>query len=342
MQKTLLGLDIGTKSIKAVQISHEKDNKVLLAAGYIATPSNALASQNIADEQVLADSINRLVHDMKATTLNVSASLPSTKVITRVIEVPQMTEAELSSSIQWEAEQYIPLPLSRVKLDYAIVEKKEDTGKMKVLLVAAPISIIEKYMRIITYAGLNPQALETEILAAGRSIADNFPALSNIVILSMGATSSEIALLRNHILVYAKSLPIGGSTLTRIIAQELGFEIAQAEEYKKNYGLEEDKLEGKIARILNPYLHNIYSEIEKTTAYFKEQYPREEVNTVVIYGEGAKLPGLVLSITKNLGLDSQTSNPFINLSVDPNILPTLTSDAPMYTVAIGLALKEVD
>lgn len=339
MYKVLLGIDIGTSSIKAVQISTEKSEKHLLAAGYIATSAKALASLSTGDEQELAGIINRLVHDMKISTQDVAASLPSSKVITRVIEVPTMKDEELASSIQWEAEQYIPLPLSTVKLDYAVIGQNVDGTKMKILLVAAPTAVIEKYMRVITLAGLNPVAMETEILAATRSIVQSYQTLEHVLILSFGATSSEIALTYNKSLVYTRALPVGGSVVTKAIAEELGFELAQAEEYKKTYGLEEDKLEGKIAKTIDPFFKNLFLEIEKTLSYFKEQYPKDEIKSVVVCGGGAKLPGLVLAITKNFGIDSQLCNPFINLAVDPNILPILTPDMSMYTVAVGLGLK---
>ncbi len=333
--KSLLGLDIGTQTIKAVQITRDKNSQKLLAAGYIPTPYKK-------DDQVLADSVNRLVHDMKVSSVDVSLCLPSASVITRILEMPMMSDTELASSIKWEAEQYIPMPLSKVKIDYTIIDKNEQNAKMKILLIAAPFELIEKYMHIVTLAGLNTIAIETEVLAAARSITTSFPVLSQAIVVSFGATTTEIALLRQQTVVFAKSVPLGGHTLTKAIAQELGFEIAQAEEYKKTYGLEEDKLEGKIAKSISPYITTIFSEIEKNVAYFKEQYPQEEITNITICGGGAKLPGLVLALTKNLGLDSQISNPFINIAVDPNILPTLSADAPLYTHAVGLALKEID
>lgn len=341
MSKILIGLDIGTNIIKAVQVSSDKNKYALLAAGLIKTPPGVLTSTNIQDEHILSSAINRLVHDMKVSTTEVSASLPSPRVVTRVIQIPLMSESELESSIQWEAEQYIPLPLSKVKLDYAIINKDDSSKKMEILMVAASTSLIEKYMRIITQAGLNPVSLETEILAITRTVLVNFPTLSNVIIMSIGASSTEIALIHDHLLVYTKSFPIGGITLTRAISQELGFETAQAEEYMRTYGLEEDKLEGKIARIINPFFGNILSEMEKTITYFKEKYTQEEIGTTVICGGLSNLPGLVMTVTKNLGIDSQICNPFGSLQVDKNIMPILSADSCLYTTAIGLALKDI-
>ncbi|OGG20814.1 hypothetical protein A3D03_03995 [Candidatus Gottesmanbacteria bacterium RIFCSPHIGHO2_02_FULL_40_13] len=342
MSNILIGLDIGSSSIKAAQISKDKAISTLLAAGYIATPVRDVTSMNEHDEQELANSINHLVHDMKVSNINVSASLPSSKVITRIVEMPLMDDKELASSIQWEAEQYIPFPLTKVKLDYAVVSANIQTKKMNVLLVAAQISLIESYMRIITLAGLNPIALETEIMAIGRSVGFSLPTVSDVLIVSIGANATDIALMHDMVLSFTKSYPIGGNNMSQAIAEELGFEIAQAEEYKKTYGLEEHKLEGKIAKIISPYINNLIEEMEKIVAFYKKTFASSEISTVVISGAASKLPGLVLTITKNLGLDSQLSNPFINLSVDPKILPKLTEEAPLYTTSIGLALKETD
>jgi len=340
MSKILLGLDVGSQTIKAVQLSREKNKIRLLSAGFIPTPKIESDLALRGDEQIIANSIKQLAHDMKLNTTDVSLSLPSYKVVTQVIETPMMTDRELESSIQWEAEQYIPLPLSKVKLDYSVISKNETTKKMKILLVAAPISLLEKYMRIVTLAGLNTIAIETEILASARSTNNSLPTLPNILLVSMGATNTEIAIIRDHLLTLTRTYPIGGNTLTRAVSEELGFDFNQAEEYKKTYGIEEDKLEGKLSKIMSPFFNNLFAEVDKTIVYFKEEYPKEELMTLVISGGTAKLPGLMLQTTKNIGINSQISNPFINIESDQEVLATLNSDAPLYTTAVGLALRE--
>lgn len=340
MTKLLIGLDIGSQTIKAVQLNREKNSVSLLSAGYIPTAKTEANPIPRSDEQPLANSINQLIHDMKVSTNDTVISLPSYKVITQVIEIPALGEKEIESSIQWEAEQYIPLPLSKVKIDYSLISVDEKNGKMKIILVAAPIVLIEKYMRIVSLAGLNPVAIETEILADCRSISQSLPTLDNVLLLSIGATSTELAVIRKHVLFYTKSYPIGGNILTRAISEELGLDADRAEEYKKTYGIEEDKLDGKLAKVMSPFFTNLYSEIEKTATYIKEQFPGDEINTLVVSGGTAQLRGLMLSITKNIGMNSQSSSPFINLNVNENVLATLNKDAPVYTTAVGLALKE--
>src|SRR3989344_4928082 len=264
MPKILIGFDIGSQTIKASQLQREKNKIRLLSAGYIPTPKLESNMTGHNDEQIIANAIQKLAHDMKLTTNDVCLSLPSYKVVTQVIETPIMSEKELESSINWEAEQYIPLPLSKVKLDYTIIGKKEETQKMKILLVAAPITLIEKYVRIMNLSGLNPVAIETEILASVRATNNSLPTLANILLVSIGATNTEIAIIRDHLLIFARTYPIGGNTLTRAVSEELGFDLNQAEEYKKTYGIDEYKLEGKLFKIMSPFFTNLFSEIEKT------------------------------------------------------------------------------
>lgn len=340
MAKICLGIDVGSQTIKAVQLSREKNKVKLLSAGFIPTPKIEADLVGRTDEQIIANALKQLSHDMKLTTNDIAISLPSYKVVTQVIETPLMSEKELESSINWEAEQYIPLPLSKVKIDYSIISTNETSKKMKILLVAAPLTLIEKYMRIMANAGLNTVSIETEILASVRAINHSLPTLPNILLVSIGATNTEIAIVKDHLLVLTRTYPIGGNTLTRAISEELGFDFSQAEEYKKTYGVEEEKLEGKLSKIMSPFFNNLFSEIDKTISYFNEEYPKEELMTLVISGGTAKLPGLMLSTTKNIGINSQISNPFINLELDQEVSATLNPDAPSFTTAVGLALRE--
>lgn len=339
MGKILLGLDIGNNLIKSVQIIQDNKKNILLAAGYIASPAFVKNTQE--HDTAIANAINRLVHNMKPSSIDVSVSLPSTKVTTRIIEIPVMSENELQSSLQWEAEQYIPWQLSQVKLDYIVTETDEANNKMKILLVAAPISLIERYMNILKMAGLNPVSLEPDVLSSTRIVSDIYSDIPNILYVSIGSVTTDINIIHNKSLIYTKSYPVGGNTFTKSVAEELGFEMTQAEEYKKTYGLDEELLESKIYKIISPLFMNIIDEIEKTVSYIKEIYPKDDIRMAVLGGGTARLPGLLTFVAKNTGLDTQLMNPFMKLKVDPNIVPIIQPDAPLYTNAVGLAIKAI-
>ena len=136
MNNSILGIDIGTHSIKAVELIRGKNKKIRLrSVGYIPSPS--VSSEGTTKK--IVEGLGRLIHDMKVSTNEAVISLPPSKVVTRIVEVPLMKDAELASSIQWEAEEYIPLPLNKVKIDYSVINRNEVSKKMKILLVATKV-----------------------------------------------------------------------------------------------------------------------------------------------------------------------------------------------------------
>ena len=178
--QSLLGIDIGSHSIKLIEISEEKGVRTLLSAGSMPTPPKSTTSVN-AEIDATSYVIKQLVKDTGVKSDQVNIALPEAQVFTRIIEVPQLSTKELNSAIQWEAEQYIPLPLDQVNLDFTVLQdaKTTGTGKMQVLLVAAPKALIEKYMTIIELSDLIPIAAETEIIASARAIGASAGNLKN-------------------------------------------------------------------------------------------------------------------------------------------------------------------
>lgn len=338
----VIGLDLGYNSIKAVELVKNGQTVQLESIGSIPTPPRGLLSDTPLDEQGMVDVISRLLHDMKVTTKLVNTSLPESQVFTRVIDVPKLSEKELASSIQWEAEQYIPLPIDQVNLDYAILggDNGKDKDKMKVLLVAAPIKIIEKYTRILENAGLTLASIETEAIALSRILPAGIPEKSSLLLLNLGATSTDICIVRNKLLNFVRTIPTGGESLTRAISEELGFSSGQAEEYKRTYGLEKDKLEGKVFASIQPVFVTIIDEIKKIIAFYKERYPTEELSTIILSGGTAKLPGAISYLASETGINSQIGNPFENIVLQPNTKASVESTSSLFTVATGLALKD--
>lgn len=339
MKNSILGIDIGTHSIKAVELIQGNNKKIRIrSVGYIPSPN--ISSEGTTKK--IVEAVGRLIHDMKISTNETIVSLPPSKVVTRIVEVPLMKDTELASSIQWEAEQYIPWPLAKSKIDYAVIDENPDTKRMKILLAAAPKDFIESIMSIVDQVGLTPIGIEPEVVAMVRCITYSLPQLPAFLVLSFGATNSEIALVRKKEIVFTKSFPVGGNTLGRAISEEMGFQFAQAEEYKKTYGLDEKRLEGKIYKVITPLLSAMLSDLEKALIYYKSQYSQELISSLVLTGGSAKLPGLVPYLTKYFGLDCQLINPFSTITVDASIAPLVLPDGALYTVAIGLGLKVFD
>lgn len=317
MASDFFGLDIGTHSIKVVQLRRDNKRFILQAFGKIDTPPNALSSDAPLDQDALSNTLKTLIKDAKITSSNVATAFPESAIFTRVIEVPAMNDKELANAIQWEAEQYIPLPLKDVKLSWQILSRpdvKDMQGqKMSVFLVAAPITLIDRYMSLLKAAKLNPAAFETETIAIKRSLVDGREAGPTTLLISIGATTTDLSIVSGGIISFTRSISTGGVALARAIAQDLGFEMGQAEEYKKNYGLVEDQLEGKIMQAIKPVFDIITSEIERAVLFYQTRHPMDPVKRVVLVGGTANLPGMVVYLATTIGLEVQIGSPWQNV-----------------------------
>lgn len=340
--KSVLGIDIGSHSIKLVEIGRAGNDRVLMAAGSIPTPPKALQSTIEADHEAIAQAIRRLIKEAGAKSDNVAIALPESQVFTRVIEVPALSQRELASAINWEAEQYIPLPLDQVNLDYTVLREAKETGteKMDVLLVAAPRALVEKYLSIVEMAELVPIAAETEIIATARALSRSVANVKTaILIVSLGAQTTDLAILRNGVLAFTRSISAGGEALSRALVSGLDFSANQAEEFKRTYGLEQDKLQGKIVAAVKPIMDTIIGEIKRALAFYAEKHKDEKVESILLSGGTAKLPGMVVYIAQNVGIEAQLSNPWAGLKRDARFA-VLDKEGATFTVSVGLGLRD--
>jgi type IV pilus assembly protein PilM len=337
---TIAGLDIGSHSIKLIELAHEGNQVAIIAAGSIPTPPKSISSNNQTDLEVVAVAVKQLVKDTGTKTRNINIALPESKVFTRVIEVPQLSPRELTSAIKWEAEQYIPLPLDQVNVDFTVLRDSTKTGnnKMEVLLVAAPKALIDKYLAIIEMAELTVVGAETEIIATSRAVGRSIPNVKTVMVVSMGAQTTDIAILQSGTLMFTRSVSAGGEALTRAIAQSLDFNLTQAEEYKRAYGMQKDKLEGKITSATKPIMDTVVNEIKRAFAFYEEKYKQEHVDTVLLSGGTARLPGMIIYLAEALGLEVQLVNPWVGIAKDARF-NILNSEGPNFCVAVGLALR---
>ena len=337
---SILALDIGSHSIKLIELSHDKDSYTLLAAGSTLTPPKALSTNTKGDTEGISMVISKLWKDTGSKSRLVNIALPESQVITRIIEVPQLSTRELASAIEWEAEQYIPLPLAQVTLDFSVLRDSKATGtnKMEVLLVASPKVLVEKYVSILEQADLEPHAVETEIIATARSLVRSSLNIKTAMIVSIGAQTTDLAILRQGVLSFTRSISAGGEALSRSLAQGLGFDYSQAEQFKKTYGVEKDNLEGKIVEAVKPVMDTIIGEISRAIAFYQEKYTNEHIDVIFLSGGTARLPGMVVYLAQSLNVEVQLANPWIGIKIDERFR-VLDAAGPVFTVAVGLALR---
>lgn len=341
MNQNPLGLDIGGSTMKAVWLLPQKQGYQLLAALTTATPVKGMFSESPLDQEEMAQAIRRIVSEGKNKTQSVNIALPENQVYTKVLEMPLLSDKELASAIYWEAEQYIPVPLTNITIDWKVLkrpEKPDLNAKMDVLLVGAPTLLIDKYQKILTMAGLTIEAVETELLSAARSIVTE-PTSPNTLIVNIGAASTSLAIIRDGTMVFTYSVATGGAAISRAIAADFGFTQTQAEEYKKTYGISDKTFGGKIGLATSPILMSIASVIKKALAYYNGKYSNEsQVRQIVLTGGSAKLPGIDLFFARNCGVETVTANPWRVLA-SQNVPKDILDNAPEYTVAVGLAMR---
>lgn len=342
MAKLSVGLDIGFSSIKVVVLSPKDKPPKLISLGSIATPKPGLVSDADVDLEAVGAAIKKLFQAARIDIKEINAALPESKVFTRVIDdLPYLSDQELAPAIKYASEEFIPLPIADVNLNWQILFRtKEGVGRTIVFVVASPKNIVNKYLKIFTMADLRPLTLETEIIAVTRSLVGNNPFSPTSLIIQMGATTTDYAVVSKGLILLTRSISTGGTALTRAVAAHFSFEVTQAEEYKKVYGLLSDQLEGQVFKVLKAIVDVIIDETKRVIQAYQSKNPQNPIKRVVLSGGGAKLPGLVIYFANNLGLEVQEADPWYFVAKDKSLKNKLEAEAPFYSVAVGLALKE--
>lgn len=332
-----ISLDIGTTSLKIVELEPAGATWTLKRVGIAPNPVGYLVIQNPEQKNLLVESVKKLTSSSKISKLNVRVGLPESHVFTRVVKMPALSDAELASAIRWEAEQHIPIPLADVQMDYSVLSRPEKgvkEGTMEVLLVAAKKDIVNYFTDILGTAGLELIGMETSILGLVRALAA--PEDPPTLFMNIGASSSDFCIAVGGKIFITYSVPIAGVSLTRAIAMTLQLPQKQAEEYKRAYGLDQTLLEGKVRAAMLPIFRSITTEAKKTINAYESVNPGQKVNRVVVSGGTSLMKEITREITSDIGVNEVISaDPFASLKIDGKI--TIPAERPVYSVVIGLA-----
>lgn len=344
MNKKAFGLDIGATSIKLCWLEGRKGAFILKAASISPIPQKGMMSESPLDEEEMAQAIAKAAKNAGVASKFVNVALPENQVYTKVLEMPVLSDRELASAIYWEAEQYIPVPLTNITLVWNVLKRPTQAGqseKMQVLMVGAPTVLINKYQKIIQMAGFEINGLETEIIATIRSLVldDTFP---TSLVVNIGAISTSFAIIRNGVMVFTYSMSIGGAAINRAIATDFGLTAEQAEEYKRVYGVSGKSLGGKIGKATEPILNSILAEIKKSISFYSQKYKDDSpIRQIILSGGTAKLPGIEIFFANNSGIETAISNPWKVLS-SQQIPKEILDNASDYTIAVGLAMRDYE
>jgi type IV pilus assembly protein PilM len=344
--KTVVGLDIGSSTVKAVELKPAGKSFRVTAFAVEAVPPDSIVDGAIIDGGAVADAIRRLFQNKAFTTKDVAASLSGNAVIVKKISLPVMTDAELAESIYWEAEQYIPFDIQDVNLDYQILDPgtgADAKGTMEVLLVAAKKEKIADYTGVIAQAGRVPIVVDVDAFALQNAYEANYGPEPDavVVLLNAGASAININILGGGQSLFTRDISMGGNAYTEAIQKELNLPFDAAELAKKG-----QPVDGITYDDVRPVLHamteNVLLEIQKTFDFFKATAASDRIDRILLSGGASTVDGFAESLAARFGAPVEPFDPFRKINCDaqklqiddlPHLLPTAA-------VAVGLALRK--
>lgn len=334
------GLDIGSSSIKATQSSLAGAKAFSVeATGLVMNPAGSVDFGNPEVVAKLTPVVKQLLGETKIRDKRVVVSIAESRVYSRILSMPAMSEAELSSAIKWEAEQFVPIPVSEVELDFSIIQQQEvgaTDKKMLVYLVAAPKKYLQSMVDFLVGVGLEPIAVESEMVAVSRALTFGATPATSLIV-HMGAMSSVLAIVDGSSLSFSYVTESGGVALTRALSQSLSLPLPQAEEYKRTYGLDASKLEGKVRAGLLIILDGIVGEMRKAMEYHLTSR-KSHVTRIVLSGGGAYLPEFSAYLSQVFGgIEVVVGDPFATAKPGHGI--TIPREKAVYSVSVGLSQR---
>ena len=336
----IVGLDIGTTAVRVVQVKAAAKPE-LVAYAQVPVSANLVMSDSPADVTKLSQIIVGLLRDQKIQAKEVVTGLPSSKLFASVINTPKLDANQLAKAIRYQAAEYIPMAIDQVKLDWAVLGPGVDPSTQDVLLVAAPNTVVNKYVSIIEQAGLEIVALEANAIAAARAlVTPTSNAKLAVMVVDIGAFDTDLTLVYNGLPRLLRSVPVGVNVLVKSVGQTLGLTDEQAQQFSFKFGLTKTKLEGQVAKAMKPGLDNVVSEIQKSIKFFLTQSPDVKLEKLILTGDSVMLPELPTFLANSTELPVEIGNAWANVAYPSAWQGNLTSVAHQFAVAVGLAERE--
>ena len=343
--KEVIGVDIGTSSIKLVELKEVSKGFQLQNFTVSPVPPQAIVDGAIMDAGAIVDSLQSALQESRIKRKQVAMGLSGQSVIVKKISLPEMPEEELEESIHWEAEQYIPFDIDDVNLDFHILDSgtSPEEGKMDVLLVAVKKDKIDDYTSLVIQAGLTPSIVDLDAFALQNAYELNYEVVSgkNIALVNVGAGIMNLNVMRNGVSTFTRDISIGGNQYTESIQKELNVSIDEAEQLKLGQQIGDIRPE-TVREIMAPVTESVALEIQRSFDFFRATTTDQDVDKIVLSGGCAKVANIDQILTEQLKIEVEISNPFQNIQVnekkfDPQYI---ADNAPIAAIGVGLALRK--
>lgn len=336
--KPIFGLDIGFSSLKVMQIDWQSKKHQVTGYGVTRFDAAAIKDGIVIDPEAIAKVAhelfsNQLIGDI--TTRRVALAVPAARTFTRTITLPKLSGKDLADAIRLETEQYVPVPIEELYVDYGVINQTEK--EQELLAVAVPKSIVDSYLALTRLLGLETVAIETTIGAASRLFLQAEQSDVPTVLIDLGSLSSDITIYDKGLVVTGTVLG-GGDNFTQVIAEKLGVTREEAHVIKTKYGLGLSKKQKEITECLTPILDQMLKEIRRMIRYYEERSgTQRKIGQVVTMGGGANMPGLSEHMTNLLRLPVRMCDPWQHMDFH-GLQPPNTVEKSMYVTVSGLAL----
>jgi type IV pilus assembly protein PilM len=342
--KLAVGLDIGSSSVKLVQLKEKKGGHQLLAYGAAPLPPEAIVDGALMNSSAIVQAIQELFEQQKVKAKEVAIGVRGHSVIIKKISVPRMTQEELDESIQWEAEQYIPFDVKDVNIDTQILTPDADAaGQMDVLLVAAKKDMINDYTSVCAEAGLTATVVDVDAFAVQNAFETSYGAAGEtVVIVNLGAAVSNINVIARGVTTFTRDITMGGNAFTEEIQKQLNISYDEAEALKVGGQGETDAVvPQEVERVIQGVAEQLGGEIQRSLDFYASTAADGKITRAYLSGGTARIPALFKTVEARAGVGVEILNPFKNIEIDNRRFDpaAILVAAPSAAVGVGLALR---
>jgi type IV pilus assembly protein PilM len=341
--RQLVGLDIGSSSIKAVELKETKAGYELVSFGMETLAQDTVVDGAIMDAPQVANAISKIFDAQRVKTKNVATSVSGHSVIVKRVPLPLMTEDELYDRIPSEASQHIPFDIADVNLSYQLLESMD--SQMDVLLVAVKKDKILNHTNVLAQAGKTPVIVDIDAFALQNCFEVNYEpdAGQTVALLNIGASVMNINIVRGGVPLFTRDVSVGGNQYTDALQKELDLSFEDAERLKRGDSLPSVTDEQK-QQILRSVSDILTLEIQKTFDFFRATASGESIQRIVVAGGTARVPGLVDLLREEFAMPVEELNPFRKVLINPSRHSDdqIRELAPRLAIAVGLALRSFD
>ncbi|HYA90330.1 MAG TPA: type IV pilus assembly protein PilM [Thermodesulfobacteriota bacterium] len=344
-KKDVIGLDIGSSSIKMVELREDRSGYKLQNLAISPLPPEAIVDGALMDSATIIDTIRDVIAASKTKSKDVVTSVSGHSVIVKKISLPVMTEAELEESIQWEAERYIPFDINDVNIDFQICgATQENTEVMDVVLVAAKKDMINDYVSVIMESGLNPVIIDLDSFALENMLAINYEIGDGetVAVANVGANVTNIDIIRNNTSAFTRDIFRGGNQMTEEIQRQLHVDHEEAEKIKVGTKIDLSS-QPVIQNVLKTATESLAAEVGNSFEFFQSTNTYEKISRLYLSGGGSKIKDFDIVLQQQIGIPVEVVNPFkrIDYSGRDFDLEYLREIGPIMAVGVGLASRKV-